>query len=481
MRPKTTRRGFLGAAGATATGSWLLPAVPAAEPNRLRAGAATSDVTPSLGVSLSGPISKRGPAQRIVTPLDARALVLDNGRERIAFVICDCTIIYQNIVDKAKRLVRERTGLPPERFVIASTHSHAAPRVGLSTSELDLQYYDLFCRGIADAVSTAIENLAPAKVGWGVGSKPEFARCRRNLLEPGTFAPNPFGERNDRAVMCGWGKAVRPTGPADPQVGVLSVQHADGQPLAVLASYSVHYVSGDKRGDVTADYWGHFADRLATLMETERADPPFVGILARSPGGDIAPYRGGYEGMKELGDALAEEAFRVCRQIDYRDHVPLGVRQSTIEVDVRRPDAERIEWAEAVLAGTWKGKAHHWTKVYAQQTLELAKFPATVPVCLQAFRVGDMGITTVPCELFASTGLAIREASPLRPYFNIDMANGFWCYLPPPEQHKLGGYTTWPATSSCLEVDAEPKIRRELLRLLREVAQPTDPMKGTKP
>lgn len=413
MRPKTTRRAFLAAAGATAAGSWLLPVVHAVGPNGLRAGAAIADVTPSLGVSLSGPISKRGPAQRIVTPLDARALVLDNGRERIAFVVCDCTIIYRDIVDKAKRLVRERTGLPPERFVIASTHSHAAPRVGLATSELDLQYYDLFCRGIADAVSTAIENVAPAKVGWGVGSKPEFVRCRRDLLEPGTLAMDPFGEQKDRAVMRGGNQVTRPAGPADPQVGVLSVQRADGRPLAVLASYPVHYVTGDKRGDVTADYWGHFADRLATLMKTDNADPPFVGIMARSPGGDTAPYRGGYEGMKELGNALAEEAFRVCQQIDYRDHVPLGVRQSTIEVDVRRPDAERIEWANAVLAGTWKGKGLRNSKVYAQQTLELTQFPATVPVCLQAFRIGELGITTVPCELFASTGLAIRKDSPL--------------------------------------------------------------------
>ena len=82
-----------------------------------------------------------------------------------------------------------------------------------------------------------------------------------------------------------------------------------------------------------------------------------------------------------------------------------------------------------------------------------------------------MGITTVPCELFASTGLDIRKDSPLNPYFNIDLANGFWCYLPPPEQHELGGYSTWPATSSCFDVNAEPKIRRELLRLLREVAE----------
>ena len=46
----------------------------AAEPNGLRAGAAVADITPGLGISLSGPISKRGPAKRIVTPLNARAV-----------------------------------------------------------------------------------------------------------------------------------------------------------------------------------------------------------------------------------------------------------------------------------------------------------------------------------------------------------------------------------------------------------------------
>jgi len=473
MRPKTTRRAFLGAAGAAATGSWLLPAVPAAEPNGLRAGVAIADITPAPGVSLSGPVTKREPVRRIVTPLRARALVLDNLRQRIAFVVCDCaSIYYSKTADKAKRLVQERTGLRPERLVISTTHTHAAPRVGLATLELDLQYYDLFCQRVAEAVSMAIENLAPAKVGWGVGSKPEFTRCRRNLLEPGTFGLNPFGEQKDRAVMCAWGKAIRPTGPADPQVGVLSVQHADGRPLAVLANYSIHYVSGAKPGDVTADYHAHFADRLATLMKADNADPPFVGIMARGNAGDTACYRGGYEAMKKVGNALAEEALRVCRQIDYHDRVPMAVRQSTIQLGVRRPDVERIEWAKAVLAGTWKGKAHRWTQVYAKGTLELARSPETVLFCLQAFRIGDLGITTVPCEMYASTALAIRKASPLHPYFNIDLANGFWGYLPPPEQHKLGGYTTWPTTSSCLEVEAEPKIRRELLRLLHEVARP---------
>ena len=41
---------------------------------------------------------------------------------------------------------------------------------------------------------------------------------------------------------------------------------------------------------------------------------------------------------------------------------------------------------------------------------------------------------------------------------NISLANGGEGYIAPPEQHKLGGYTTWRARSSCLEELAEPKI-----------------------
>ena len=50
--------------------------------------------------------------------------------------------------------------------------------------------------------------------------------------------------------------------------------------------------------------------------------------------------------------------------------------------------------------------------------------------------------------------------------FTISLANGYNGYLPTPKQHALGGYTTWPAVSSHLAVNAEPEIRAEILRLL---------------
>jgi hypothetical protein len=65
--------------------------------------------------------------------------------------------------------------------------------------------------------------------------------------------------------------------------------------------------------------------------------------------------------------------------------------------------------------------------------------------------------------------LAIKKQSPIRHTFNMELANGYSGYLPTREQHRLGGYETWPARSSLLEVAAEEKIRRELLSLLSDV------------
>ena len=79
-------------------------------------------------------------------------------------------------------------------------------------------------------------------------------------------------------------------GPVDPEVFVLSVQHDDGRPLALLANYGTHYVGGTRSRHVSADYFGAFANHIAYLLEAERQDPPFVGILSNGTSGDVNTY-----------------------------------------------------------------------------------------------------------------------------------------------------------------------------------------------
>ena len=87
---------------------------------------------------------------------------------------------------------------------------------------------------------------------------------------------------------------------------------------------------------------------------------------------------------------------------------------------------------------------------------------------LQAFRIGDLGIATIPFETFAEIGLELKAKSPIKPMFTIELANGAYGYLPPPRQHALGGYETWLGTNR-VEPRASDKMVAKLVQLLESL------------
>jgi neutral ceramidase len=444
----------------------------------LRAGAAAIDITPKPGVSLDGPISKNGPVTGIHDRLHARALVLDDGKTRLAIVICDLCMIGHDVFDSAKDSVHKKTGLATDRMLMAATHTHAAPRANhIGVGLLDDEYHKLLADGIAAAVIQAEKNLAPAKVGWGSFQKPEFLACRRFLCKPGSVEKNPFGQTGERikSVSGRSSAVIKPAGPIDPQFSILSVQHIDGSPLAVLGNFSVHYCGGYQRGLVSADYFGHFASAMEQDLNSGDDHPPFVGIMSNGTSGNTGSIkRDGkkfppFGWMEASAGILADQTLQVIKTIEHRSDPKLEMRQTELELEVRRPDAARIVWAKKILADPKQSLPHRWTRIFAQEAMHLSTYSKTRTITLQAIRIGELGIAAIPCEVFAETGLEIKQQSPHAATFTIELANGYGGYLPPPQQHAWGGYETWPARSSFLEVQAEPKIRTAVLRLLHEV------------
>ena len=121
---------------------------------------------------------------------------------------------------------------------------------------------------IADGIRRAAHNLAPARIGWGMGEVADQVFNRRWKMKESVKLADPFG-RADQVLMNpprASANLVEPSGPIDPQVGVLSVQTPDGKPLALLANYSLHYVGGTGAGEVSADYYGVFAERVQQLL-----------------------------------------------------------------------------------------------------------------------------------------------------------------------------------------------------------------------
>lgn len=446
----------------------------------LRAGAAVVDITPALGVANGGVIARGGPVTHIHDELHARCLVLDDGATRLAIAICDMRMLGGEVVARAKLLAGEATGLAPENILIAATHTHAAPAmVGIHPEPRDRAYAEFVARRIADGITRAGHHLAPAKVGWGFGSAPQHVHNRRWFMKPGAITANPFGGGSDEVKMNPprGTDLLKPAGPVDPQVSVLDVRHADGRPLAVLANYGLHYVGGYRAGHVSADYFGLFADRVQKLLKADRQHPPFVAMMSNGTSGDVSindfsakPERlPAWVKMQCVADDLAAEVVKVTGDIGHHTTAPLAVAATELQLGVRRPDAKRLVWARRTLAYATDPKRLTRPVIYAQEALALAKFPAKVPVALQAFRIGELRIATVPCEMFAETGLALKQEAGLGPLFIIELANGYRGYLPTPRQHEWGGYETWPARSSYLEVQAAPKIRAALLGLLSKL------------
>lgn len=450
-----------------------------AEPTGLRAGAAAVDITPPVGTSLDGVISKNGPVTGVHDRIFSRALVLADGDTRIAICVNDLCMVERSYFDRAKKIVFEKTGLPVDRILMTSTHTHAAPRVpyGRATDRDDL-YYNQLVELMAAAIIQAEQNLAPAQIAWGSFDAGKYAACRRFLAEKGSVSLNPFGVAGEQIKsVAGQSKSIiQPAAPVDPQCSLLSVQHRDGTPLAILGNMSIHYCGGYQKGQISADYFGAYARHLTKKQTTENSHPPFVGMLSNGTSGNVGAVMkqdkkkyAAFEWIEEAGKQFAEQSLKVIDQLDHQSDWNIAMIEQELELGIRRPDAARLTWARDILEHPQQKTPHRWSKIYATEAVELSKYPPTEKIKIQAIRIGELGIVGLPCEVFTETGLAIKDQSPFKATFSMELANGSSGYLPTPAQHALGGYETWPARSSYLEIDAETKIRQTALKLLNQL------------
>jgi len=390
-------------------------------------------------------------------------------------MVADLIAVPRDLLDAVKAVACKSTGIPTERMLISATHTHSAPSViGALGSDRDEAYTKFVPPLLAKAIEQANANLVPAKVGWAVAKDFEHTNCRRWIYRSDRVRSDPFGERTVHAMMHpGYQNpsCVGPAGPIDPDITMVSVKRADGRPLALLANYSMHYYGAPA---VSSDYYGPFCSAFARLIGAEKLDPPFVAIMSHGTSGDMhwmdyGKPRKSWGGRAQYADLVARVALEAYKGIEYHDRVPIRMAERKITLRRRVPDGKRLAWAKAIMAKMGNRKPRSRPEVYAREQIFLHNDP-TAELKLQALRIGDMGITAIPNEVYGLTGLKIKAHSPMSPTMNIELANGCEGYIPPPEQHKLGGYNAWPARSAGLEEQAEPKIVETVLRLLEDVS-----------
>ena len=454
---------------------------------QLRVGTACVDVSPTVT-----PFQLRsGKSNFVHDPLHVRAVAFECGEGRAVICLIDAIGIGREMSDIAKSRAEEKTGWKAEDMLICATHTHTAPKGGEGMPGREA-YEQLKYEKLAEAIVQAIQSMEPARVGFSSEDEPSEVRNRRWFLQPGTMPPNPLGEQDQVKTNANRNHLVKPAGPIDPEICVIDVRTNRHKPLALIANYALHYVGGVPKkvdengrevGMASADYFGEFSRIMPYRLGGVNPPANFVAMMTNGASGDInnlvftgsrAP-RSPFEQIRIVASKAADASWRAVRKIQNYDTKPLiATRQREVNLPYREPDEREIGLAKDLLNRTRQEREaiNNRTTSVATRVIEYAnpEHPRTEPVLIQAFRIGDQAIVSMPFEVLVEIGLEIKKKSPFEHTFLIELANGGYGYLPPPNQHKLGGYETWLGTCRFQPQSSEILIKH-LLEMLQELKQ----------
>lgn len=456
-------------------------AIAAGQPATFTAGAAVVDVSPTkFPIVVNGNMTAKY-ADKIVTPVNARAIVMSHGKTQIAMVVVDSCMLPRYLLDETKAMAEMRTGIAKDKIMVSATHTHTAPAaMSCLGTDADPEYQAFLRIKIVDAIEQAQKNMQPAQIAFGSVDAKDFMAVRRWIRRPDRIATDPFGNPTVRANMHAgrvWDDVTGPSGPEDPDLTIIGLKSTDGKPIAMLANLSMHYFSGPPA--ISADYFGMFCDQIETAVAGDRGQSPrsFVAIMSHGCSGDIwrmdytkqTPERFEKITIDDYTKELTDLALNTYRDLNYVDVPRLAMAEERLNLAYRVPDAQRLQWARGIVEAMGDRLPQTSEEIYAREQIYLHEMQ-TGEIVIQGIAIGDIAISTMPTETYALTGMKIKNHSPLDKTMVIELANGGDGYIPPPEQHVLGGYNTWAARSAGLEVNAEPKMTEAALRTLEKAA-----------
>ena len=443
------------------------------------------NITPSYGTIINGDFLPMF-TKVIHDSLYAKALAFDNGKQKFVFVVVDCMGIDAELINDAKEFIQKSTGLSPKQVMISSTHAHSCGAVlGTAACPADLNYRLAMPAWIEESVRLALKNLSKAKVAWGQIDVPQHPSCRRWFMKEGFPTISPFGDTDKVWMNPAQGSEFldRPVSPVDPQVSYLAVKTLDDKWISILANYAIHYAADIPESTISADYFGEVHRQLKEKLS---AGDNFIGIMSNGTSGDVNTFdfrqernypKEPYAKSKLIANDVTDSILHSLKTVNWQTKPTFTFAYSDTKIVSRKPSAELVARSKELVSqtdfrtlNTTDKASNAIARLYALEIVELAQYQKDyyyLPV--QAIRIGDGTIGTLPGEFFSETGLKLKKLAPCKYYFSIALANFRDNYMPPLEEFKLGGYETWLCSGSRMELLAEEKISKELTSLVKSV------------
>lgn len=421
------------------------------ERQALKVGVGAIVINPPLDVPLAGYYYARTP-EGIHDDLYAKALVFEDGSEQIALVACDLVRLPRGAVEDARLRIRKSLGIPPDHILVTATHSHTGP-------QLVPEYVEKLKLWISESVETAVRNKQPAQLRQAEEDEPSLPHNRRYLMKNGSTVTNPGFLNPD---------VVKPVGPVDPRLAVLTAETAEGRRVMTWVNYGLHQDTVGGRL-ISADY-SYFLGRALSASQGPDMTTIFtIGAAAdinhwdvRQPG----PQRG-FATAQRIGEVLAAGVLKAYSHLNPVEPGPIRARSSMLTLPLQDISDDDVRRAADILSvppppdvdftldRVWATKI---TKIHNRKARDLR-------VELQVLAIGSVAFVGIPGELFTRLGRQIINGSPFAQTCILELANDDIGYIPTQEAFDQGGYE--PA-SSVLAPGAGENIVSEALVLLNE-------------
>ena len=400
--------------------------------DRVRIGFGRADITPKLGTQLAGYGDRDRPAEEILDPLHATAMVLEQAGVKAAVINLDWCFVCETITERIRAAVSARTGIPPLHVNVCTTHTHSAPCTrttapwGRGDSD-GLAYIDAVLPAIVEAITQADAGLREAQVGFAA-TESLVGVNRRGVDEEGRV-----------------GFSASPHDPFDPTMTVAYFRDKKGADLGILVHYGAHNTAMGNTRQVTRDWCGVMKDRI----ESQYHAPV---LYLNGAEGDVGPrtnYRcgdglsagagDGLHAVREVGYRAATDAIRALLSIkEWRTELRLGVHAEEILLPYAPlVPLEEAQAAMARLEGRQDAEYQHYRAIveaWAKPPVEGLRFRQT------AITLGPLAIVPLPGEIFATISLRVRRGSPFPHTLLCSNSNGTHAYLTTREARGRGGY-----------------------------------------
>lgn len=436
----------------------------------LKAGASIVEINQN-----ETPASKSGTSSENVSnePLYAKTLILDNGEERIAFVVVDSRGLATFITDAAKEKISQETDILPTNIMISATNTRTAEIVHdepLNFSESgDLnEYQKWLIDKISESVHQADENLEPAQIAWESieGSDYTSSKTSKKQIDSidSTVNSYPEGEESSSENSIDLSKSKKS---ADSNFSFIAVRSVSGDPICILGNYSSYSISNEKEKDLSVSSYGEINRQLEELMPAvSKKTKPFVTIMTKGTSTSVAPIDSTEQGAENnestnpLTESIANDVAAHYQSLTFKDWLPIKISTKNITLKLHNFDAvedtSEIAENDTSMSDTLNKEDNSSKSKVAKEYPKESDFP------LQTIVIGDLAIAAIPFEVFAETGLKIKEANVFPHSFTIAFANGNWGYLPTSQQYEDEENNTWISESN-VQKNASEFVSDQLL------------------